>query len=137
MQREIEEKEKNMNCELFDGIEGEELEKMLKCLSARRVKIERGQTLFAEGEAAGQVGVVPLRRGADPPSTESCPRNQGTILARLTEGGIFGVGVCLRGRGALSGRPRGARAPGKRCCSSACRRPVRSPVLHTAVSSAT
>ena len=94
MQREIEEKEKNMNCELFDGIEGEELEKMLKCLSARRVKMERGQTLFAEGEAAGQVGVV--LSGAVQIRQTDLFGNQ-TILAHLTEGGIFGEAFACAG----------------------------------------
>ena len=94
MQREIEEKEKNMNCELFDGIEGEELEKMLKCLSARRVKMERGQTLFAEGEAAGQVGVV--LSGAVQIRQTDLFGNQ-TILAHLTKGGIFGEAFACAG----------------------------------------
>lgn len=56
--------------------------------------MERGQTLFAEGEAAGQVGVV--LSGAVQIRQTDLFGNQ-TILAHLTEGGIFGEAFACAG----------------------------------------
>ena len=45
-------------CPLFFGIEYSDLEKMLKCLDAKTLKILKGNPIFLEGSAAQFIGVV-------------------------------------------------------------------------------
>lgn len=83
-----------MECPLFEGIEGEEREELLRCLSARRVAMERGETLFFEGDGAEQIGVV--LGGAVQVRATDYFGNQ-TILARIGEGELFGEAFVLAG----------------------------------------
>ncbi len=83
-----------MKCALFEGIEGEALEEMLRCLGAKRVAMERGQTVFAQGGAARQFGVV--LSGAVQVRQTDYFGNQ-TILAQMGEGEIFGEAFVLAG----------------------------------------
>ena len=45
-------------CPLFAGIDGEDLEGMLRCLNAQSRRVSRGQTVFHEGDEARWVGIV-------------------------------------------------------------------------------
>jgi len=46
------------SCPLFAGIDGEDLEGMLRCLNAQSRRVSRGQTVFHEGDEARWVGIV-------------------------------------------------------------------------------
>ena len=46
------------DCRLFDGIEDDDLLRMLGCLGARVVSFDKKYTIFAEGGAAKYIGIV-------------------------------------------------------------------------------
>ena len=45
-------------CPLFDGIDGEDLLRMLSCFGARVASFDKKYTVFAEGSAAKYIGIV-------------------------------------------------------------------------------
>lgn len=45
-------------CPLFDGVGEGELDGVLRCLGARPLEAEKGETIFREGAGATQVGIV-------------------------------------------------------------------------------
>ena len=45
-------------CPLFNSIEDESLAAMLGCLAAKERRYKKGDTIFAEGEAAKYLGIV-------------------------------------------------------------------------------
>ncbi len=45
-------------CQLFDKIEEERLEVMLKCLGAKAISFDKKYTVFAEGASAKYIGIV-------------------------------------------------------------------------------
>jgi len=47
-----------LDCRLFAGIKGGELEKMLDCLSARQKSFAKNSFIFSEGDKIEQVGIV-------------------------------------------------------------------------------
>jgi len=47
-----------LNCPLFNGIEPENLAHLLSCLGAKSYAYKKGETIFAEGEPAKNLGIV-------------------------------------------------------------------------------
>lgn len=86
-----------MDCALFAGIGAEEQKEMLSCLGARRVEMERGQVIFAQGDEAKRIGVVV--RGAVQVCTTDYFGHR-FLLAQLEEGELFGEAFVCAGAAA-------------------------------------
>ena len=73
-------------CPLFTGIAATEIAPLLECLGARRVAVEKNQTIFWEGDAATDMGIV--LEGAVQVVRDDYYGNR-TIVARLEAAGLF------------------------------------------------
>ncbi|MDR1914965.1 MAG: Crp/Fnr family transcriptional regulator [Synergistaceae bacterium] len=75
------------NCPLFAGVAESDLRSVIRCLSARVSRFERGEFIFMEGTAAISVGV--LISGCVHVLREDFWGNR-AIVTRIEPGGIFG-----------------------------------------------
>ena len=73
-------------CPLFAGIAAAEIAPLLSCLGARKVAVEKNQTIFWEGDAATDMGIV--LEGAVQVVRDDYYGNR-TIVARLEAAGLF------------------------------------------------
>ena len=73
-------------CPLFAGIAAAEIASLLSCLGARKVAVEKNQTIFWEGDAATDMGIV--LEGAVQVVRDDYYGNR-TIVARLESAGLF------------------------------------------------
>ena len=73
-------------CSLFAGIATDEITPLLECLGARRVAVEKNQTIFWEGDAATDMGIV--LEGAVQVVRDDYYGNR-TIVARLEAASLF------------------------------------------------
>lgn len=73
-------------CPLFAGITAAEIAPLLECLAARKVAVEKNQTIFWEGDAATDMGIV--LEGAVQVVRDDYYGNR-TIVARLEAAGLF------------------------------------------------
>lgn len=73
-------------CPLFAGIAAAEIVPLLSCLGARKVAVEKNQTIFWEGDAATDMGIV--LEGAVQVVRDDYYGNR-TIVARLEAAGLF------------------------------------------------
>lgn len=81
-------------CPLFEGIEPGEISSLLECLAARQVKVEKNQTIFWEGDAAVDMGIV--LEGAVQVVRDDYYGNR-TIVARLEEASLFAEAFACAG----------------------------------------
>ena len=81
-------------CPLFQGIEREELEKALECLSPRVSSFARGEAVLREGDPAKYVGIV-LSGRIQIVRTDFFGNR--SILARLVPGELFGESFACAG----------------------------------------
>ena len=73
-------------CPLFAGISPTELTSLLDCLGARTVAVEKNQTIFWEGDAAVDMGIV--LEGAVQVVRDDYYGNR-TIVSQVKPGGLF------------------------------------------------
>jgi CRP-like cAMP-binding protein len=76
-----------MQCPLFAGISEQNLLTMTSCLGSRVARFEKGETIFAEGEPAWQMGLI--LSGAAQIVKEDFYGNR-TIVARIESAEMFG-----------------------------------------------
>lgn len=81
-------------CPLFAGISMEELSGLLHCLGAVRRDVIKGETVFAEGDAASQMGIV--LSGAVRLTREDYYGNR-SIVARAGPGELFAESYACAG----------------------------------------
>lgn len=74
-------------CSLFIGIAEKELEALLGCLSARKIKTQKGELVFRAGDRPDYIGIV--IKGKVHVLQEDYWGNR-TILTDVVEGGLFG-----------------------------------------------
>lgn len=72
---------------LFDGIDDNDMEALLSCLSGRRVQFEDGELILMAGDRADHVGLV--LSGSVLVASDDFWGNR-TILAHVERGGLFG-----------------------------------------------
>lgn len=85
-------------CPLFDGIRMEDLSAMLGCLGGRRLRVQKGETVFREGDAATHVGIV--LTGAVQMVREDYYGNR-SIVAHIGPAELFGESYACAGITAL------------------------------------
>ena len=81
-------------CPLFDGISMEELVLLMGCLGARKMEVSKGQSVFREGDAATNLGIV--LRGAVQMVREDYYGNR-SIVAHIGPGELFGESYACAG----------------------------------------
>lgn len=81
-------------CPLFEGIVLSEVSSLLECLGARKVVVEKKQTIFFEGDAAVDMGIV--LEGAVQVVRDDYYGNR-TIVARLEEASLFAEAFACAG----------------------------------------
>jgi CRP-like cAMP-binding protein len=81
-------------CPLFAGIAADEITPLLECLGARRVAVEKNQTIFWEGDAASDMGIV--LEGAVQVVRDDYYGNR-TIVARLEAASLFAEAFACAG----------------------------------------
>lgn len=86
------------SCPLFDGIQKEDLSKMLVCLGAQQIQPRRGDTIFYEGDETSFVGVV--LSGTVYLVREDYYGSR-SILAHISPAQIFGEAYAFSGTGSL------------------------------------
>jgi CRP-like cAMP-binding protein len=74
------------SCPLFDGVAAGDLPGMLSCLSARKMRCEKGQTILREGTPARDIGIL-LSGRAQLIRTDYCGNR--TILLGLEPSDLF------------------------------------------------
>ncbi|MDR1777950.1 MAG: Crp/Fnr family transcriptional regulator [Desulfovibrio sp.] len=82
------------NCRLFAGIEGTDLEKLLRCLSPLRRHYKKNEFIFVMGEIAGSLGIV--LSGGVHVLQEDFWGNR-SIFAHIPPGGLFGEAFSCAG----------------------------------------
>ena len=70
-------------CPLFAGIAAAEIAPLLECLGARRVAVEKNQTIFWEGDAATDMGIV-LEGAVQVAAANSCSQPQAAMVSAIT-----------------------------------------------------
>lgn len=83
---------------LFDGIDREELSSMMHCLSAKVIRVAKGEPVFLEGDKAGFVGFV--LEGSVQIVRDDYFGNR-TLLAHAEQGEIFGEAFSCAGVDAM------------------------------------
>lgn len=81
-------------CPLFDGVSGDEMEALLGCMGARERRYAKGETILAEGEKAGAIGIV--LSGRAQVIREDYYGNR-SIMTRLAAGDMFAEAFALSG----------------------------------------
>ncbi len=81
-------------CPLFAGIAADEIAPLLECLGSRKVVVEKNQTIFWEGDAATDMGIV--LEGAVQVVRDDYYGNR-TIVARLEAAGLFAEAFACAG----------------------------------------
>lgn len=74
-------------CPLFMGISEDEMRAMLECLTAKKIEVEKGETIFSEGDRPDYIGIV--LKGSVHISQDDYWGNR-AILTDVQEGGMFG-----------------------------------------------
>lgn len=85
-------------CPLFDGIASPEIDAMLHCLGAKQIFVQKGQTIFREGDPAIYVGIV--LSGSVRLVREDYHGNR-SIVAHMSPGMVFGETYACAGVTAL------------------------------------
>lgn len=85
-------------CPLFDGIAAAELPSMLRCLGAKAVRYDKGETVIAEGDPARYVGIV--LSGTVQIERNDCWGNR-SIVAGIGPSELFGESFACAGVAAI------------------------------------
>ena len=81
-------------CPLFEGVSLSELTGLIGCLGAKKIFAEKGQTVFREGDAATQIGIV--LSGAVQLERQDYYGNR-SIVAYIGPGQLFGESYAFAG----------------------------------------
>ena len=82
------------HCPLFENIRTEDLTKMLGCLSARELRVKKGQFILREGDSTRMIGIV--LSGAAQVIREDYYGNR-SIMARIEPLQLFGESYAFSG----------------------------------------
>lgn len=83
-----------VRCPLFDGIASTDIPALLECLAARVVAVEKNQTIFWEGDAAVDMGIV--LEGAVQVVRDDYYGNR-TIVSQMDGGALFAEAFACAG----------------------------------------
>lgn len=84
------------SCELFDGIGWDDIKSMLNCLSPRKVRYGKNESIAIEGEKLNSIGIV--LDGEVAVSKENA-QGERTIIEICKPGEIFGETAAFSGKG--------------------------------------